>query len=38
MRICDTNNSADKKVSKEEGGVVPGIIAEIPQQALVKVW
>ncbi|PKU47471.1 rna-directed dna polymerase from mobile element jockey- hypothetical protein [Limosa lapponica baueri] len=35
MRICETNNSADTKVSEEVGaGVAPGARAEIPLQPM----
>jgi len=37
MRICERNNSADTKVSKEGGGEgVPGAGAEVPLQLVVK--
>ncbi|KAF4803257.1 hypothetical protein TURU_018696 [Turdus rufiventris] len=36
MRICDTNNSADTKVSGEGTGGAPGTRAEIPLQGMVR--
>ena len=37
VRICERNNSADTKVSEEEGGGgAPGARAEIPWQPVVK--
>jgi len=38
MRISERNNSADTKVSEEEGGGgAPGTRAEIPLQPMVKI-
>ena len=37
MRTCERNNSADFKVSEEEGGLgAPGAKAETPLQTVVK--